>query len=130
MMMFELFVPYEPNDTPKDKFIKQIIGCEANRIFEHKVIDILSEKYPNIDEWDLNTWLTIEGHEAVRDTAFECGYKLKRLYESIFNEKISEETENRIKEVAGIFAEIPLKKFGWIKEEKGDSPCLQSTETQ
>lgn len=118
MMIHEFFLDHDDYILKplKLRIIYDIIAYNANYIFEKEVINILDKRNPDIDKWDDNTKCVIRGHQADRDTAWECMYRLTKLYNSEWGEMTKEEKivfDNIAKE----YANIALTKFGWIKEE-------------
>ena len=120
MLINELFIDKEKyNAMPiQRRMLYDIIAFEANYIFADTIIDILVKRNPNYYD-DTNDLFQIRSFQADRDTAWECKYRFTRLFESEYGE-LSAEVKEEIKTVAREFANIPLVKFGWIKETAND----------
>ena len=99
----------------QERFILDIIACEANMKFYRRTIDILVERNPDFNSRDENTKCRISGMKADYDTSFEVWHRLKRLYESEYGE-LSDFSMNAIEHIAEAYAESALKGYGWIKE--------------
>lgn len=112
-MIQELFMDYG-NSNMQNKILRDIIGYKANWIFAYTVIDILVKQNPDYRD-DPNAKCQMDGFLADRETAFEGYYRLKKLYESEYGE-MSDTSKEVIKVVAEEYANIPLVKFGWVKE--------------
>ena len=114
-MIQELFMDYN-GSSMKDKIIKDIVGYKANWIFAKTVIDILVKRNPDYRD-NPNAKCQMDIFLADKETAFEGYYHLEKLYESEYGE-MSDTFKEAIKVVAEEYANIPLVKFGWVKEEK------------
>ena len=115
MLLSEFFMDHKKESKSMQmKIIEDIIAYEANWIFADTVIKILVKKYP-YDDRDENVKLQIREFQAQRDASFEGKWHLEKLYESEYGYML-DEVKKQIKETAVIFANIPLVKFGWIKE--------------
>ena len=98
------------------KIIYDIISAEANATFSSKVSYIVSKRNWGKNEFDPNDRVTCEHMNADMEAAVYASCTLRHLYESEYG-KISDEVEAKIKEIASDYANIALRKCGWIKEE-------------
>ena len=116
MIMNEFFLDkVKYNALPLIKrMLFDIIAFKANYIFADTVINIIVKENPNYKD-DPNEKCKIDHFRADRETAFECMYRYERLFESEYGE-LTDEVKANIKELAMEYANIPLIKFGWIKE--------------
>lgn len=96
------------------RMISDMIAYEANWIFADTVIGILVKQNPDYYD-NADDLLRIREFQANKETSFTGKWYLTRLFESEYGE-ITDEVKKAIKEVAAIYANIPLVKFGWIKE--------------
>lgn len=98
------------------RMLYDLIAYEANWIFADTVIDILVKQNPDYMD-DPNEKCRVDEFVKNRETAWTGKWYLQRLFESEYGE-MSDEIKANIKEVATEYANIPLVKFGWIKEEE------------
>lgn len=98
------------------KIIYDIISAEANAKFSSEVSHILAKRNWGREEFDPNDRITSQHMHADMKAAVYASCTLRNLYESEYG-KISDEIEAKINEIAYEYANIALKKCGWIKEE-------------
>lgn len=118
MIMSELFVDKKKYKAMSmmHRILYDMVSYEANFIFADTIIHILAERNPNYHD-DPNDLLRIREFQADRETSFTGKWYLQRLFESEYGELTDDAKEN-IKTTARELANIPLVKFGWIKEKE------------
>ena len=104
------------NATMPMKIIYEIISAEANATFSSEVSHIVSKRNWGKDEFDPNDVCQIKHMNADMEAAVYMSCTLRHLYESEYG-KMTNEVEEKIKEIASKYANTALRKFGWIKEE-------------
>ena len=96
------------------KIIYDIISAEANAKFSSEVSHIVSKRNWGKDEFDPNDRVTCQHMNADLEAAVYASCTLRHLYESEYG-KINDEVEAKIKEIALDYANIALRKCGWIR---------------
>ena len=99
------------------KIAYDIITAEANKKFSSKVSHILTERnWKKGGEFDPNDVCHIKEMNADVAAAIYTSHVLRNLWESEYG-KMSDEIKATIDSTASKYADIALRKFGWIKEE-------------
>lgn len=98
----------------KTRIASEIISAKANAKFSAKVTHILAKRYwDSGDEWSQDDLLRSRAMNADLEAAIHLETVLKRIYNSEYG-TLTDEEEKIIDDIAELYANIPLKKFGWV----------------